>query len=505
MQGEFRGDFTRDTFNPSKQFLRVFMQQGRVQLDADWNEQVSILLNYMQTLATDLIGPYGGPKDNCGFRIIGVDELNSSDESSPVLDDYPNLSKLQIEQFEELRKKLNKLGDSQKNFLIGPGHYYVHGKLCKNENFILFSDLPNYPFSKEQGLEGRHLIYLDVWERHISFIEDESDLVPGIREIALGKADTATRSKLVWQIKIKPIPESIGTNTDQSRNTLKDPAKFKEFLQNGGESDRLKPGTGLLRVRAVKPSGVDSNEPCTISPDSRYRGAENQLYRVEIHTPGNAETATFKWSRENGSVIFSVEDIQGTNITLGHLGWDDRFSLNPGDWVELVDDNSILRGEPGDIKQVDSVDPMELSIKLKEGFLGSGNDRLHPLLRRWDQRENSNIVREKGTIKVKEEGWIELEEGIEINFYNTGGSSFYNTGDYWLIPARTATGDVEWPKNLADNALTALPPHGVDHYYAPLWVIEVPNESGNQINIPSNGDCRCQFLSLCQSLIPPET
>ena len=53
MQGEFRGDFTRDTYNPSKQFLRVFMQQGRVQLDADWNEQVSILLNYLQTLATD--------------------------------------------------------------------------------------------------------------------------------------------------------------------------------------------------------------------------------------------------------------------------------------------------------------------------------------------------------------------------------------------------------------------------------------------------------------------
>ena len=39
MQGEYRGDFTRDTFNPLKHFSRVLMQQGRVQLDADWNEQ----------------------------------------------------------------------------------------------------------------------------------------------------------------------------------------------------------------------------------------------------------------------------------------------------------------------------------------------------------------------------------------------------------------------------------------------------------------------------------
>ena len=42
MKGEFRGDFSRDTFDPSKHFLRVLMQQGRVSLDADWNEQTDI-------------------------------------------------------------------------------------------------------------------------------------------------------------------------------------------------------------------------------------------------------------------------------------------------------------------------------------------------------------------------------------------------------------------------------------------------------------------------------
>lgn len=42
MRGEFRGDFTRDTFTPEKSYSRVLMQQGRVQVDADWNEQVSV-------------------------------------------------------------------------------------------------------------------------------------------------------------------------------------------------------------------------------------------------------------------------------------------------------------------------------------------------------------------------------------------------------------------------------------------------------------------------------
>ena len=63
MRGEFRGDFTRDTFNPDHQFSRVLMQQGRVQLDADWNEQVSIMTHYLRNLASDLIGPHGAPAD----------------------------------------------------------------------------------------------------------------------------------------------------------------------------------------------------------------------------------------------------------------------------------------------------------------------------------------------------------------------------------------------------------------------------------------------------------
>src|SRR5258708_34003638 len=76
MQGEYRGDFTRDTFDSLKHFSRVLMQQGRVQLDADWNEQTSILLHYLQTLAADLIGPHGGPGD--GFRIVQMTDANDN-------------------------------------------------------------------------------------------------------------------------------------------------------------------------------------------------------------------------------------------------------------------------------------------------------------------------------------------------------------------------------------------------------------------------------------------
>src|SRR5690349_1470414 len=89
-----KGDFTRDTFDARKHYTRVLMQQGRVQLDADWNEQISSLLHYMRALAADLIGPYGGPEKDLGFR----------------LSTNPDLSN---------------------DFFIGAGHYYVDGILCE--------------------------------------------------------------------------------------------------------------------------------------------------------------------------------------------------------------------------------------------------------------------------------------------------------------------------------------------------------------------------------------
>ena len=43
----------------------------------------------------------------------------------------------------------------------------------------------------------KYVVYLDVWERHITALEDDS-----IREKALGRPDTATRTQVIWQVKI---------------------------------------------------------------------------------------------------------------------------------------------------------------------------------------------------------------------------------------------------------------------------------------------------------------
>ena len=47
------GDYSRNTFDPRRHYSGVLMQQGRVQLDADWNEQLAITAHRAQATAAE--------------------------------------------------------------------------------------------------------------------------------------------------------------------------------------------------------------------------------------------------------------------------------------------------------------------------------------------------------------------------------------------------------------------------------------------------------------------
>ncbi len=185
---------------------------------------------------------------------------------------------------------------------------------------------------------------------------------------------------------------------------------------------------------------------------------------------------------------------------MDHLECDNHSDLNEGDWVEVVDDVIILHGESGHLLQVDKIDRGNKTLTLKmsnEIQLISYDEHTttHPLLRRWDQHENEKTAFQDGAIPITESTLLDLEHGIQIKFTPSTGSDkpYYRTGDYWLIPARTATGDVEWPKEKdKDSKLIAksMPPHGITHHYAPLAIVVLGNDQPN--------DVRSQFSWLAQ-------
>ena len=484
MKGEFRGDFSRDTFDPSRHFLRVLMQQGRVSLDADWNEQTDILLHYMQTLAEDLIGPFAGPEDpdKRGFAITAT--------------------------------------ASTKSFTIGRGRYYVDGILCENEPDDLgYYDQPDFPRDAKDGdfqdNELPLLVYLDVWERHISFIEDDY-----IREKALGAADTASRSKVVWQVKALKLASDGILSKFIKISRAKTPCESIRQNWRGIVENLLQnPHRGCLRAKAKETEEVPK-DPCITPPESRYRGEENQLYRVEVHQSGFArnqkdnseQSATFKWSRDNGTVAFPIIFKLGNKVMLEHLGRDDRLSLKKDDWVEVLDDDYTLQilSRPSPLSkarplvQIDNVDRTEMTVTLrlqdssKLPDYAEDDPKIHPLLRRWDhergdpaEQDEPVLAEDDGALYVDEGKWLTLEDGVQILFESSESVQSYQRGDFWLIPARTAIGDVEWPKD-SEGAASALPPRGIDHHYAPLAVID--KDSSEKDNWVVQEDCRCSIV-----------
>jgi len=436
-----KGDFSRSTFDPRKHYTGVRMQQGRVQLDADWNEQQDILLHLIRTQLKDLLGPGGtAATDPLGFDISLVEPAEE-----PVDQDSAG-------QPEEPTQSARTMPD----FQIGAGRYYVDGILCENDASVLFSEQPDYPDAASRLAEpvdhDHFLVYLDVWGRHITAVQD-----PVIREIALGGPDTTTRTQTVWQVKLLPLPNYVAEGDEgHKRGGLRSLPDWVEFVNKAADK-------GRLRAKWEKDRGAFP---------------ENHLYRVEIHTV-DGDQATFKWSRENGSVVFPIREeylFTSEMIELDLEGLDrDPYQLSENNWVEIVDDVTVLNVHTLPLCRVEKLDRPNGKVtlqadeeSLKRILAEIGERELqHPLLRRWED-DAKLITPQTDTTTAQSETWLDLEKGIQVGFGDTGS---YQVGDYWLIPARThLDGGIEWPHQ--DGQPLAQAPHGIAHHYAPLALLQ---------------------------------
>lgn len=420
------GDFSKLGFRPDRRYSAVLAQQGRVQLDSDANEHVLLGLHRERTLAADLIGWHGGPADALGF---GIEYLAKDGEPADLA---ISAGRYYVDgiMVDATRPAAGVPAEDDERATSDPAPapanwtYWDQPDAYRDKERPETDNLPDKPF----------VAYLKVTERLVTHVQD-----PAIRETALGPSlpDTAARLKVTWQ-----VLAFEGT-----------PEQFTAWVGAQGSTTRL-------AARTERPAKADDN-PCLAAPDARYRGEENQLYRLEIHSV--APKRTFKWSRENGSVVFGVTSVDGDFVTLSDAGRDGKLDLDVGDWVELLDDATVARGEPSDLLRVVDVDTERLRVELagerprRVGEAPGG----HPFLRRWDHRPAKPVG---GGVELVEGRWLDLEDGVQV-WFEDGGT--LRPGDHWLIPARTVTGDVEWPRDERGRPLLRLP-DGELHHYAPL-------------------------------------
>ena len=283
-----KAEFSRLTFDRRQHFAGVLQQQGRVWTDADVNEWVQIVLERFRMQSRDAFGPVMQPALAPGFTVALA--------SNAVT--------------------------------IAAGRLYVDGMLAELDADTPYDAQPDYPFPAlgiwQNPIIGgppgnavwpgiapvagaSDLFYVEVWQRHVTALNDEAerDDVPApspagwnaipsvgdfIRERALGGVDTCTRLRTVAQVKRWTLPNDVQPNCVAACKAL--------AQQIPSKTD----ATLLVTVPPIPPV-VD---PCDQPLDGGYGGAENVLYRVEIHQPGAAGAATFKWSDENAAMIVRV-------------------------------------------------------------------------------------------------------------------------------------------------------------------------------------------------------
>jgi hypothetical protein len=496
-------DISRLTFNPLKNYFGVVMEQGRVQLDSDWNEFLAEVARRIQAGTMDIVGLAGVPSTTpYAFSI------NASVDTTQT----PNVP----------------------HVTIGAGRIYVDGLLGENHGLVTPSPLtwdpalaemsatPQIPGIAEVVIDytqqpylplasltlaqvtgKQFLFYLDVWRREVTYLED-LDLI----EKAVG-IDTTGRLQTVWQVKWcdvtgLPIYGSTPDSAIQPFASLIVPSPSRLTTGSGG----------------VSPA---SSGPCALSPVTGYTGMENQLYRVEIHqsgiaspnptvTPTAATTATFKWSRDNASVSTAVTAISASpvansvgnpasQLTVQSMGRDQTLGFQPGAWIEITADYLEMNGAAGELHQIDSINSAAKTILLDSvvsanliAASGQTTPSLNVRMQRWDQAgtvylsdgatvwANLNASGSAG-IPVPPSGTtLILENGITVAFDLDPSGNAFQTGDFWVMAARTADASVD--------CLKLSPPFGIHHHYCRLGVVDFTASP------PKVTDCRPAFPAL---------
>jgi hypothetical protein len=470
-------DFSRVRLDPLLDFAGVELKQGGVMLDADANELTAILDRRLRALASDVLG------------------------RATVSSTTPDAFEISV---------------AGGGLAIGKGRLYVDGLLAENHgapsaataerlfdpllaephfaNPSTYLSQPYLPVPPPLPTAGRHLVYLDVWNREVTHLER-----PDLVENAVG-VETTSRLQTVWQV--RATPQDVGTGTTCATPDGEVP---------GWDAIVAAP-TGRLTTGTFEVAQVD--DPCELPPTGGYRGLENQLYRVEIHDGGAPGAATFKWSRENASVGSRVRSIvSATALEVETLGRDDVLSIRTGDWVEIIDDAREFAQRAGEMRKV-TVTPqtrrLDFAPPLPAAMLppafpdGAFPEARNLRVRRWDQARRIVRTGPNGTtVQVQDldapgspgvvtvpgaATTILLENGVTVSFSGAGDRAF-RPGDYWVFAARTADASVE--------PLDRAPPRGIHHHFARLgiWDVAAGTVTDCRHDWPPEGgeahDCSC--------------
>ena len=310
------GDYTKRTSTPRKRFAAVLMQQGRVQLDSDWNEQGDILRERGAAALTRHVRSGGRALPHHARRLQARPDrraaAQSLDRAGPALCGRT------------ARRAVRRRG----------GHLFV----------------PALPSRSARPAGRRFASPISTSGSARSPPSEDRDLL----DVALGGVDTTARLQTVWQLRVAGVDQAVC-----------------------GMPVGEMPSAGRLTAQAIAPPAPD--DPCILPPIAGLsragepalpdRGPQRRAAR-----DGALQMVARQWQprragqRPRGLRHANHLDRSAPRPATKSCG----FAI--GDWVTVTDDHRELHGEPGEMAQIADINEADRRIVLDRS-LPTGSNR----------------------------------------------------------------------------------------------------------------------------------
>jgi hypothetical protein len=438
----------------------VINQQGRVTLEADWNEAGAIAAEDDRAQLVDVIGPSGTPDD--GYRVTPV---------------------------------LNSDGNATGDLTIQKGTLYVGGERMVLDADLDYADQPDWvdragdplwvePAAALQKNQDE-AVYLLLREQEVGAVED-----PALLDVALGGPDTSERLRIVQRV----VRGSTGGATCSDALSDLEQSWAELGLQFDPATMRLDSVSSLQVSFQQAPSAAT---PCEPIAQGGYLGAENQLIRVQVASVDETGVPTLAWGFDNAYFLYRIEtstpDEAGgtTTLKLASAPVDSFHQPAKGQAVEVLEAAALLEApappSPGDyiaattgiVTTVDTAyQPDTQELVISNALSTPTTDSPLLFLRVWED-----------TIVYTGAGAVALgDTGLQVTLASSTG--VYHVGDYWTFAARPGTPTMVspvYPERILD---APQPPDGPRLWACQLAVVAWSDGS------PTVSDCRAHFDNL---------
>ncbi len=318
------GDRARVSYDPSRKWRGLIAQQGRVTVEADWNEAAAISAEHDRQLTLEVVGTVGTPDG--GYVVTAVPAAGSP----PAAPESPP-------------------GAAPGDLVVGAGTVYLGGERLDLTAPVSYSAQPDWldfstdplwvpPAVPAAAGPSYELVYLLASEQEVSAVED-----PALADVALGGPDTMARQRILQRFLRQP---SQSASCYEAWNGLVD-SLGSAGLRFDAASMRIE-STATLQVSFASsgPAG-----PCQPAATGGYLGAENQMIRVMVASVDASGVPTIVWGFDDASFLYRVQaaafdpSSADTTLTLASAPADSYHFPARGQAVELLRDAVQLTAE----------------------------------------------------------------------------------------------------------------------------------------------------------------